>query len=329
MNPYHQIKTYIRTFLGNLPHRNSSRSTSGDRSSNENESSKVTAIGPDGLPNKGIEYSDRFRDVIADPLNYLIRKHPHAGTVTDDLLTLHNGLKVAACPPYAYYGDFSKLLVYNRGIHEPLEELCFQQLLDISERKSPHSILELGAYWGHYSMWMKHTLPHTSAILVEPEPNNLASGCFNFAQNKLKAQFISDFVGHNNFSVDKFLKDSQLNKLTVLHSDIQGYESEMLDGAFESFSSSSIDYTFISTHGELLHKEIVRKLESFDYNIEIESCPENHSTSFDGLVVASSKKTPPIFRRRIRPLGRKDIYSASPGDILSYLVDIRESLAAI
>jgi hypothetical protein len=328
MTLYQRLKANVETLFGNRTLRNVPEPIARNDSHLENEDAPSESIGVDGLPKKGIEYTDRFRDVIADPLNLLIRKHPHAGTVTNELLTLHNGLKVAANQPYAYYGDFSKLLIYNRGVHEPLEEFCFQQLLDISDCRSPHTILELGAYWGHYSMWMKHRLPETSATLVEPEPINLESGCFNFAQNKLEAQFVSDFVDRNNFTVDKFLKDSKQSKLNVLHSDIQGYESEMLDGASESFTASAIDYTFISTHSERVHKEVIRKLEFFDYNIEIESCPENHSTSFDGLVVASSKRIPPIFPRKISPMGRKDIYSVSSSEILSYLIGISELLRA-
>jgi hypothetical protein len=40
--------------------------------------------------------------------------------------------------------------VLNRGVHEPLEEFVFQEVL----KRLPEAcaMIELGAYWGHYSM---------------------------------------------------------------------------------------------------------------------------------------------------------------------------------
>lgn len=42
---------------------------------------------------------------------------------------LHNGLKVPFAGNDSYYGGFSSILVMNRGVHEPLEEFVFQQVL--------------------------------------------------------------------------------------------------------------------------------------------------------------------------------------------------------
>ena len=78
----------------------------------------------------------------------------------------------------AYYGPFSQLLVINRGVHEPLEEYVFQELLK-SLGAAP-VMLELGAYWGHYSMWLKKVKPGSTVILVEPDVVNMAAGVANF-----------------------------------------------------------------------------------------------------------------------------------------------------
>lgn len=40
-----------------------------------------------------------------------------------------NGLKVPVSGPYAYCEDFSSILMLNRCVHEPLEELVFLQIL--------------------------------------------------------------------------------------------------------------------------------------------------------------------------------------------------------
>lgn len=77
------------------------------------------------------DFLGRFREIISDPLNLLIKRHPFAGTVDDDFVYLHNGNKVPLTGPYSYYGDFSDILVINRGVHEPLEEYVFQELLNI------------------------------------------------------------------------------------------------------------------------------------------------------------------------------------------------------
>jgi len=42
---------------------------------------------------------------------------------------LHNGIRVPVGGELACYGEFSDILVINRGVHEPLEEYCFQELL--------------------------------------------------------------------------------------------------------------------------------------------------------------------------------------------------------
>ena len=56
-----------------------------------------------------------------------------------------------------------------------------------------------------------------------------------------------------NFALTTSLKKKQLSHVAVLHSDIQGYELEMLRGARQLFSERRVDYVFISTHGIWLH----------------------------------------------------------------------------
>lgn len=66
------------------------------------------------------DFLGRFREIVSDPLNILIHRDPLAGTVRDGEIILHNGNRVPLSGPYSYYGDFSNILVINRGVHEPL-----------------------------------------------------------------------------------------------------------------------------------------------------------------------------------------------------------------
>ena len=87
---------------------------------------------------KAKNFKERFKDVISDPLNLLINRVPEAGYVDASMnVFLHNGLKVPINGKYAYYDDFSDILILNRGVHEPLEEFCFQEVLKIIDKKNP------------------------------------------------------------------------------------------------------------------------------------------------------------------------------------------------
>ena len=118
------------------------------------------------------DFLGRFREVISDPLNLLIERVPQAGTIECNEVYLHNGNRVPVSDAGTYYGPFSQLLVINRGVHEPLEEFVFQEVL----KGLPASplMIELGSYWAHYSMWFKKERPNAIAIMVELDPNNLA-----------------------------------------------------------------------------------------------------------------------------------------------------------
>ena len=182
-------------------------------------------------------------------------------------------------------------------------------------------MLELGAYWGHYSMWLKSARANASVHLVEPALQNLNAGKHNFALNGFEGNFIHASVGNNHFGVDAFLAESKIQRLDVLHCDIQGYEVEMLEDCRRSLSAKSIDYVFISTHSEQLHQEVTKRLERFKYRIEVSSDFETETTSFDGFVFASSPSMKSIFTQFI-PMGRVEIEETEPRCLLDYLTNV-------
>lgn len=267
------------------------------------------------------DFVGRFREIISDPLNLLIRRVPHAGEVVDGLVYLHNGLKVPFSGPGSYYDGFSQILSLNRGVHEPLEEYVFQKVTDVV-RTAP-TMLELGAYWGHYSMWMKHVRPAAVVYLVEPETDNVEAGKANFLLNKMEGEFVQDFVGRNHFRVDAFLREKGIDYLDILHSDIQGYEVEMLECCVDLLEKAKIGYAFVSTHSQDLHRQVIEILRAHNYRIEAAADFENETTSYDGFVFASSPKVLPVLGN-FSPLSRTQIVKSPPELLVRYLKNVAE-----
>lgn len=270
---------------------------------------------------KGQNLKERFRDVISDPANILISKVPHAGYLDqDNNVFLHNGNRVPVSGNCSYYGEFSNLLIFNRGVHEPIEEYCFQEVLKKINSENP-CMIELGAYWSHYSMWFKKEFPDSRAIIVESDSANLDCGQFNFDLNGYQGEFINQAVCKNQFEVDKFLLKEDIHKLEILHSDIQGHEVEMLKHTSKSLNKKIINYLFISTHSEAIHSEVSEIIESHNYRIEVSSSFETHTTSFDGFILATNSDIPRVFKN-FHPMGRVEILHASTNDLINSITDI-------
>ncbi len=253
---------------------------------------------------KADDFLGRFREIVSDPINLFIDRVPHSGFVENEMVYLHNGNKVPISGDLSYYGSFSDVLIINRGVHEPLEEFVFQEVLKVLP--SPAIMIELGSYWGHYSMWLKKLKPESYVYLVEPDKHNMLVGQNNFKINGFSGNFIQGFVGKGEFMIDPFFNQHGFDKVNLLHVDIQGYEVEMLKDASTSLLNNVIDYIFISTHSQPIHEEIVSILEGFDYRIEVNSDFASETTSFDGLVFSSSPKVKPVFND-LDHLSRKDI----------------------
>jgi hypothetical protein len=268
---------------------------------------------------KAEAHIERYREIISDPLNLLINRVPEAGYIDErGCVILHNSNRVPISGSFAYYDNFSEILIMNRGVHEPLEEYCFQQVL--SKIKTPAPLmLELGAYWAHYSMWLLKKFPKAKCYMVEPYMPHLECGKNNFEINKFQGEFINDGVGNSGFKFDKFVRERNLITLDILHSDIQGSEIEMIEGARTSLQQHLVEYLFISTHSEDLHNRVISEIRKFGYRIEVTSGHDDHTTSFDGLVMASSPKASPVFKV-FNPLGRIDIARATTEELIDSII---------
>jgi hypothetical protein len=262
----------------------------------------------------------RSREVIADPLNLLIERVPLAGIVQDNEVYLHNGNRVPISGDGAYCGNFSLLLILNRGVHEPLEEFVFQELL--KHLPLAPQMIELGAYWAHYSMWLKKVRPQAKTIMVKPDSTYLAAGRSNFARNGFVGEFIHAAASRRDWNVDEFLKSRGLDQIDILHADIQGFEVEMMEGARDALRNARINYLFISTHSQQIHHEIIRRLKEFDYRVEVTSDFDYETTSYDGFVFASSPRAEVLFTNFV-PLGRTTHATSRPDDVMQALEKVR------
>jgi FkbM family methyltransferase len=230
---------------------------------------------------------------------------------------MHNGLWVLAD---GYYGPWmTRLIGALHGHHEPQEERVFHEVLP-HLRKAP-VMLELGAYWSYYSMWLKLARPHARVVLVEPDLQNLAVGLRNFERNQLQGTFIPGFIGAEargpeprripgepdlqtvvpTFTVDQLSLLADLDRIDLLHADIQKAELDMLHGAANTLRHRQVDFVFISTHSDELHRACWQYLERLGYELIVEH-DKHESFSNDGLIVAArpdvpSRPTPTISRR--------------------------------
>lgn len=245
---------------------------------------------------EAIHWRHRIAEVISCPDNALLHRHPCAGKVHRGMQTMHNGIRVKAD---GYYGPWmTRLLLKNRGSHEPQEEVVFAEVI---QRTLPGSrMLECGAYWGFYSLWFTTAVQDSKAWLIEPNIDNLALAKYNFKENGRSASFIQASIARMRSSgippktsIDAFLTEHSISRLEILHADIQGSEVDMLHGSHHALRNRLIDYIFISTHGEDIHHECRALLRDAGYELPVSILPEQ-SYSHDGLLVCTA---PGILKR--------------------------------
>jgi len=223
------------------------------------------------------------------PDNQRIVRVNNAGTEADGWITMHNGLLVESG---GYYGEKGNpLLTENAGVHEPQEEYLFDEV--IKQLPQTASILEVGAYWGFYTMSFAKAVSEPTCYLVEAESANIEVGKRNLAHNGINGTFLHGFIGVKcamnsspaTYTIDELFKYFELNHLTILHADIQSHELSMLAGAQKVLKEKRVDIWFISTHSNHLHYSCKAILENAGYTIPW-SIDLIDSYSFDGLIVA-------------------------------------------
>lgn len=250
--------------------------------------------------NERRHWDERIKDVLTCPDNVLLPRVANAGKVINGYQVMHNGIEVVV---NGYYGNgITRMLEANRGCHEPQEEALFQTIV---RSLSPGAVMiEAGAYWAFYSMWFCKEVSEAKTYLIEPEKGNLEIGRNNFAHNNCCGDFSHGYVGAKPgtandgvgvVALDEFAAQRGLTHIHVLHADVQGSEMDMLSGCHHLLSSHSLDYLFISTHSQMLHRRCSDTLEQHGYRI-LATVDMLETYSVDGILVACSPRViPPKF----------------------------------
>ena len=246
------------------------------------------------------EWIRRISDVLQCEDRKFIVSLPMAGKIEGGHLIMHNGIRIK---PLSYYGfPMLRMFKLSKGVHEPQEERVFQEVLKVMPPGA--TMLELGSYWAFYSMWFQKTVSDARSFMVEPEEAGLKSGKENFEINGLKGDFTRAFIGNEYkessppiLTVDWILSQKNIPFLDLLHSDIQGFELQMLEGASNSFLQGKVGYVFISTHSNQVHDACENKLKDYGHVI-LHSINLDDSYSEDGLIVAARPDSPsiPVFQ---------------------------------
>lgn len=233
----------------------------------------------------------RAKLVCACPDYAYIQRVPNAGEVVNGCQVMHNGLKVRVG---SFYGEGTRILFSRtKGVHEPQEERVFAQVLKLVK---PGSVMvELGAYWSFYSMWFCQQVQAANAFLIEPVPSNLEFGRKNFELNGFQGDFTQAYVGRTasvsadgikTICLDDFAAEKGIRRIAILHSDIQGFEFDMLQGAERLIREGRIDYYFISTHSQEIHNQCETYLRQRHLRV-IASINLLESFSMDGILVCA------------------------------------------
>jgi hypothetical protein len=230
---------------------------------------------------KGHTFPERFIDILSDPNNLLIPRCEGAGTIKDNCIILHNGIKVLK---NSYYEEFSEIFVLNRGVHEPAEERMFGLIL--KDIRDGGVMLELGSYWAFYTMWFHQKVKNAKNYCIEPIADYLDKGKQHCALNNVVADFTQGYIGNKHIRVSEFLKQKGLDQLDLLHSDIQGFELEMLQDIAPLLRQNKIKYLFISTHSDELHSACIDLLKANDYKIIASADFSVETFCYDGVLVA-------------------------------------------
>lgn len=231
------------------------------------------------------------------PDNSFIPRVEGAGQIANGKQLMHNGLQIYLG---SYYGpEYAQLLMLNKGVHEPQEERVFMEVLSTLPENA--LMIEMGAFWSFYSMWFQKNIKGAVNYMVEPDAFNIGHGKRNFRLNKMKGRFIQAFVSSKSqpedtiptICIDDFVAQNNIEFIHMLHSDIQGYEYEMLQGAAGSFTNKKIGYVFISTHSNDIHDKCLAFLTERQFII-LAAANLDESFSEDGLIAARAPYFPGI-----------------------------------
>jgi hypothetical protein len=219
---------------------------------------------------------------------------------------MHEGTRVIAD---GYCGGWMTDVIRGlRGHHEPQEELLFHSLL--GHVRPGSTMVELGSYWAYYTNWYLGAVPGSTALCVEPDPDNLELGRRNLAINGRTATFIQACVGRPTawskdrrldcLDMDAVLALAGGRRIEMLHMDVQGAELPFIQSMRRAVAERKVRFLVVSTHHESVfsadqksctgstttHEDCVRAIQSLGAKVFVDH-NVYESFSGDGLIVAS------------------------------------------
>ena len=243
-------------------------------------------------------------------LKSIVEFHPKAGMIEGDRQFLWNG-GITVFP----HGDdvVHQIWTLTLGAPEPDEILLF---LKVVERLPEDAVMmELGAGNGFYSIIMGKESPKAKLILVEANPRIYSIAKENMALNDFldrsvvinaavagtsgktfgvrEAYYGSSIRAEggdyqvSSVSVDDLMKNLNLDRVHIVHVDVQRAEEMVIQGMHEALSQQTVDYVFVGTHSQDLHKNCEKKLNSYGYKT-IFSRDKNQCIGFDGILVCAN-----------------------------------------
>jgi hypothetical protein len=241
----------------------------------------------------------RFREIVSDPNNLRIPRGEFAGFTYRDqrsgdmVVVMHNGIGVLL-GEHAYYDKFAEILIINRGVHEPQEEYAFGEVLKHIDPGLP--MIELGCYWAFYSLWYLQCFPDAPVFLFEPFEQRLQAGKRNFELNGRTGMFVLNGVFPGGLDLPQFTVEHGIDRIGMLHVDIESAEGPLLEMIAPMLAAQRIDYLFVSTHSQELHRQWLDRLPDHAYRILAAADFDNDTFANDGLVVAASPRgrAPPM-----------------------------------
>jgi len=270
--------------------------------------------GPPRLDHLELAAAERVRMTISCHDTDSLPKVPGAGDVLLHEGTLvqrmHNGLLIEeGC----YYGPWmTEIIRALGGHHEPQEELVFHRVLErLAATEDAPTMVELGSFWAYYTMWFLSSAGAGRAVCMEPDPAYLDVGRRNLALNGLSATFVHGAVGREpgfrtTFTAESTGEDvdvvqhdlasllaaTDLDRVSLLMVDIQGFEIPLLERAADLLRGGRVRFAIVSTHHHqisgdpLTHQRTLALLRECGAHVIAEHSV-GESYSGDGLVAVS------------------------------------------
>ncbi|MCW8917619.1 MAG: FkbM family methyltransferase [Gammaproteobacteria bacterium] len=237
-------------------------------------------------------------------------KVPGAGGVFSDAGRLwqrmFNGIEVLYG---GYYGEWmAELIRQLDGHHEPQEERVFYEI--VKRVRPAGAMIELGCYWGYYSLWFAREVANPTLVMCEPDPEHLKIAAINLERNGVEAALLPYAAGKDSGeivlriessgqskavgvrSVKDLLDDHGLDFLDILHLDTQGAETDVVDSLAELDVKERLRFVIVSTHHHtisgdpLTHERCLHRLRQMGAHIIAEHTVDE-SFSGDGLIAVS------------------------------------------